>query len=289
MRWGALLALLWLSACHRERYFVVHVDVSNALWPQETSLVTPSEVKRVFLSQVARIPGLQQVNEEQVPKDAPRYALDFTPALLGSPTQGGAVVATLTVRRAQGGFAARYPMEVEVQFAGGVGPARVQAALEQATARVVDTARLQMAALEAPVRKLREDLASNDPRVRSFAVARLAETHDPAAVPGLRAALKSADPDEVRRAIGGLVELRDRGAVPELIEVAHGRPPEFQREVIYALGEIGGDEARGYLYTISEGADLEPLRAAAKEALQELEARNPPQGAADSRAEEKPK
>jgi hypothetical protein len=272
-----LLALLALCACHRERHYVVKVEVSSALWPAQVKAGGAPELRSLFLSQLKRLPGVRQVPPEKVPDRAPRYTLNFTPALIGAPARGGGVVATVALRREQGGLAAVYSVEAGARFGRDADPPAVKKALEEATAHVVTSVGLQMAALEAKPSQLHEDLRSPDAQVRSFALARLAETRDPAAIPGLRAALKSDDADQVRRAIGGLVALQDVGAVPALIDAAHGRPPEFKREVIYALGEIGGADAQGYLYTLSQGADLEPIRAAALEALHELEARLPPQ------------
>jgi hypothetical protein len=284
-RWGALVALLALSACHRQRYFVVKVDVSSALWPHEAGKADDAALRALLSAKLGAVPSLRQVPPAEVPKEAPRYELSFTPALVGTPADGGAVVAALMLRREQGGLAARYSVSGQARFVPSDGTAKLTAALGLATARAVDTARLQMAALEATDATLHKDLHAQDPRVRSFALARLAQAHDPAAIPGLREELKSEDADVVRRAMGGLVTLSDEGAVPALIDAAHGRPPEFQREVIYALGEIGGANARGYLYTVSQGADLEPLRVAAQEALHELEARPP---AAPLPSKEKP-
>lgn len=273
----ALLALLALCACHRERYFVVKVEVSDALWPARAKAGGPPELRSLFLSRLKTLPAVRQVSPGEVPDKTARYALSFTPALLGSAGKGGGVVATVAIRREQDGLAAVYSVEGGARFAPGADPPAVKKALEEATAHAVESAGLQLAALEAKPSQLHEDLKSKDARVRSFALARLAESRDPAAIPGLRAALKSDDADEVRRAIGGLVALTDQGAVPALIDAVHGRPPAFKREVIYALGAIGGANAQGYLYTLSQGADLEPIRAAAQEALNELEARNPPQ------------
>lgn len=274
-RWGALWALLALSACHRERYFVVKVDVSSALWPHEAGKPADGALRAVLDAKLGAVHSLRQVPPAKVPKDAPRYELSFTPALIGSPEDGGTVVAALMLRREQKGIAARYTLSGQARFLPSQGTAKMTAALDRATTRAVDTARLQMAALEATDATLHKSLDSEDARVRSFALARLAQAHDPAAIPGLRQDLKSDDVDVVRRAMGGLVALSDEGAVPALIDAAHGRPPEFQREVIYALGEIGGANARGYLYTVSQGADLAPIRIAAQEALHELEARPP--------------
>lgn len=256
---------------------MVKVEVSTALWPPQAKAGDAAALRQLLETRLAAVKAIHQTSPEKVPKKSPRYVLTFTPALLGTPASGGSVVATLVLRREVEGISDRYRVDAEARFLGGDGSSKIQAALDVATSRAVGTARLQMAALEASDAKLHQDLQAKDARVRSFALARLAEAHDPAAIPGLRAELQSDDPDVVRRAMGGLVALGDEGAVPALIDATHRRPPEFQREVIYALGEIGGADARGYLYTVSQGADLEPIRVAAQEALNELEARTHPQ------------
>ena len=85
--------------------------------------------------------------------------------------------------------------------------------------------------------------------------------------------LKGDDADDVRRAIGGLVELKDPRAVPALIDLARAKDMVFLREIIFALGQIGGDEAEAYLYTVAQGHDQPAIRDVAQKALDEMSAR----------------
>src|SRR6266849_5936586 len=107
--------------------------------------------------------------------------------------------------------------------------------------------------------------------------------------------LESEDPQSRRSAmrlalssaldqVTGLAHLKNAGAVPSLIDLAKGKDPSFVREIIFALGEIGGDEAEAYLYTVAEGHDQPAVRAAAQKALDELRAKTRSAGRADSKA-----
>ncbi len=149
----------------------------------------------------------------------------------------------------------------------------VRKALETALDQIVASAHLQLEAVEKKDAELVKDLASQDPRVREFAVRVLSDRRNPAVAQPLLDRLRSEDVDEVRRAIGGLVELREPKAVPVLIDLTRGKEPSFMREVVYALGAIGGEEAEAYLYTVAQGHDQPAIREAATQALEELKTR----------------
>ena len=73
-------------------------------------------------------------------------------------------------------------------------------------------------------------------------------------------------------AIGALVAIRAKGAAEALIELAK-REPEHVTAILFALGELGGKEAEGYLFTVQSGHPNEAFRKLAREALEELERR----------------
>jgi hypothetical protein len=149
-----------------------------------------------------------------------------------------------------------------------------QAALTQATTRLAQGAearRKDTAALVA-------DLTSPDLGRREAAADVLVDRKDDRATPVLIDELKSED-DRVRmKAVGGLVELKAQAAVLPLIELTHGTEglrevdPRQLTQVIYAVGEIGGDDAAAFLFTMGSGHPDEAVRKAALEATAELRA-----------------
>lgn len=143
-------------------------------------------------------------------------------------------------------------------------------ALGLALDQLVASAELQLRALDKPTDKLQEDLKSEDPRLRAFALEALVARRDPSALEPLLRKLESDDPDELRRVIGHLVELKDPRAATVMIDVARGKDPAFQRELLFALGALGGEEAEAYLFTVAQGHDNSALRDAAERALAEL-------------------
>jgi len=204
---------------------------------------------------------------EPAPEGAIRLALELT-AAQGAPVRVGVL---LQVRRRSDPAPASYQVN-----AVGEGSS-AQGALEKAIERVLRGARLQLLAAAKSDEDLVKDLASSDSAVHLSAVRVLTDRRNPAVVQALLDQLGSDDLDEVRRAIGALVELKERRAVPPLIELGSSRDLGFLLEVLYALGEIGGDEAQAYLYTVAQGHDQAAVREVAQQALDEL-----------SRSEQKP-
>jgi hypothetical protein len=146
----------------------------------------------------------------------------------------------------------------------------LRAALASALVQVAEAAVLQLSAVERPNDALVQDLRATDPRVREFALRVLADRRQPAAAPLLIERLHDGDPVAVRQAIGALVEMRTPEAVGALIELGRGKDLGFQQEILFALGEIGGEEAEAYLYTVAQGHDQPAMRAAAQDALDTL-------------------
>ncbi len=74
-------------------------------------------------------------------------------------------------------------------------------------------------------------------------------------------------------AIGALVRLRAKKAAVPLIKLSRRREGAFLAQILSALGEIGGEEAKGYLFTIASSHSNKLLRQSAQEALEELKQR----------------
>jgi hypothetical protein len=156
----------------------------------------------------------------------------------------------------------------------GVSPARAWAlALQSAARQAAEGLAVARAESAKPVEALIADLSSDDPRLRGHAVRALAERRDPAAVPALIGRLHDPDPEIVHRAVGALAQLRDERAVGPLIEVSRQGDPAITARTARIIADIGGREARGYLLTIEAGHADARVRRAAREALDELDAR----------------
>ncbi|WP_242394404.1 HEAT repeat domain-containing protein [Anaeromyxobacter oryzisoli] len=124
-----------------------------------------------------------------------------------------------------------------------------------------------------PTGEVIADLSSQDARVRGHAVRALAERRDATALPALVARLEDPDPEIVMRAVGALAQLRDRRAVGPLIDLSRKGDPALTARLARVIGDIGGPEARGYLLTVEAG-HLDPrVQRSAREALEEMDAR----------------
>ncbi len=144
--------------------------------------------------------------------------------------------------------------------------------------RVVEQQRWMSVARD---QRLVDSLNHPDPRMRDFIIQLLGERRSVAAVDALCERLrKEPRPELVLRAVGALVAIGDARAAEPLIELTRRRDPRFVIQVVYALGEIGGPTAEGYLVTLASGHPLEAVQAAAAEALAELEAAAPAGAAA---------
>jgi len=117
-----------------------------------------------------------------------------------------------------------------------------------------------------------------DERMRISAVFAMGRSADDRWAPEVLRELHNPSPQmryEAARACGEL-ELAD--AVPALLELIEDVDAEVQEAAIWALGQIGGDEARQALDACRH-SDNEALRGAAREALRELEFRHGDLGA----------
>ncbi len=69
------------------------------------------------------------------------------------------------------------------------------------------------------------------------------------------------------RIIGALSLIKDPKAVNPLIELGREQAPHLLKEVIYAIASIGGEEAQGFLFTISTGHPNPDVRQIASTAI----------------------
>ncbi len=122
-----------------------------------------------------------------------------------------------------------------------------------------------------PAGKLIRDLRSRDSRVREQAIRVLGDRRTREAVPALIERLEDPDPMLAERAAGALAQIGDPRAVGPLIDYSR-RSDDGARTARFAriIGDIGGDEARGYLQTLESGHVDPRVRTAAREALQDM-------------------
>jgi hypothetical protein len=284
MRWIVALAMIGALAagCSRksDRHYVERVEIEGATVDRNAVMaLTATQVRGVLESKLA-LAGFELLNERTAPSEVRpvrlKLVLEFTREAQKQGRSGtwAEVGSTLTV---SGGAdeLARYELVGlgEVKLIGeslDQRQATVRKALEISLQQAVDSAHLQLAAVGKGDEALLKDLSNSEPRVREFAVRVLTERKHPGAALPLLERLKSPAPDEVRRAIGGLIELREPRAVPALIDLARLKDWSFLSEIIFALGAIGGDEAKAYLFTVAQGHDQPAIRAVAQQALDEL-------------------
>lgn len=196
-----------------------------------------------------------------------------------------------------------YEIEVELQLFGGkAGPLRTlveagvgrvprpapgerqepawREAFSAAVAEASAGLRRALAAEGQPTDQLLRDLEAEDPRLREQAIRVLGERRSREAVPGLIARLRDPDLRLAERAAGALAQIGDPRAVGPIIDFTQ-RLDEGPYTPRYAriIGDIGGSEARGYLLTLESGQVDPQVREAAREALQDLEAREREQAA----------
>ncbi len=295
--WPPLLGigLAVLAGCKPRPHLVERVDVVSASVVDVPLLGTSApKLQEDFTRRVAAEPRLQLLAPGARPPDGVplvRLVLELSgvrevlrPGRDGPEVE---VVADLTLRRKSEAGSERHELWASglARPVGETFEDRQEAArraLDQALEDLVHGARAQLDALDRSDAVLVQDLTSRDVRVRDAALDVLAARKNPRVVPFLVERLQSDDPLLVRRAMGALVEMRATQAVPALIDLARGKDEGFQRELVFALGAIGGDETRAYLYTVAQGHDSPEVREAAQRALDELthrEALAPKEGA----------
>ena len=265
---------LALTGCHRARYYVTRVEVSSegGSAPAGRSL---DEWKRDFVTALKHAPGFVLLKDGQPsPEGAPSYQLLLIPQSAVSAGERQVLV-TIVIRRSEADAeeGERFTVSALQSLSVSAKPKEIQASLTKAMQVTVEGTRLQLRAFSRSDGQLISDLGSKDAQIRSCALKVLVDRKSVAAEPALIKQLSDPDLDAARAAVGGLVAIGDPKAVPALIDAGRGRPPEFKKELLFAVAELGGDEAHAYLYTVSSGADLPDMQKAAREALEELTAR----------------
>lgn len=120
---------------------------------------------------------------------------------------------------------------------------------------------------------LRQALQDPDPTLVAFAVTELGRRRSKAAVPELITLMQLGDrPDLTLKTVGSLISIGDERAVPALIELSQRQDPAFVLQMVFAVGNIGGRMAEGYLVTLASGHPDPQVQAGAQDALKELHA-----------------
>jgi hypothetical protein len=106
------------------------------------------------------------------------------------------------------------------------------------------------------------------------AITQIEENKDPNAVKPLMLILKSSHNIRIAlKALSALGTLGDPASIDAITEFAERKIPEVRRHVIEALRKIGGKSAAAWLFTMSTGYGDDAVRAAAAEALKDVESR----------------
>jgi hypothetical protein len=86
--------------------------------------------------------------------------------------------------------------------------------------------------------------------------------------------LQTDEPELLLVTIGSLARLREPQAVQPLIALAQKSDGAFLAQILSALAEIGGEEAKSFLFTLANAHSLAEIRQTASEALEELKQRD---------------
>lgn len=73
-------------------------------------------------------------------------------------------------------------------------------------------------------------------------------------------------------AVGALVAIGDPAGAPGLIAATRRKPIAFWPQILYALAQLGGEQAEGFLFTVSRGHEDARIRDIARQALDEMRA-----------------
>jgi hypothetical protein len=270
-----------LFACRsRTRYAVEQLVVADTEAAQrlERAGVPREALREEALRVLVRAPGFAPAGARGARPLVGQIIVHRADALSSGP--GGTAVAhvalTLELATGEGELALRETGRAAEPIGGGSEALRgaLDRAARSALGRVVGAFSLQVEAARKRTADLLKDLDSPEARVRDQAVRALADRGERAAVPGLIARLKDPDAEVRERAVGALAQLGDPRAVPALIELARRRDAPYVANLARLVGDIGGDDARAWLLTLSSGHPDDVVRGAATEALSELAARD---------------
>lgn len=120
---------------------------------------------------------------------------------------------------------------------------------------------------------LMKELAAREAWRRELAVEELGRRRSRESVPQLLLKLKDPERAVAMKAVGALVAIGDSAVVPQIIDFARGKDTATQVQILYAISQLGGPVAEGYLFVVSTGHPDPQIAHAAKEAHDEIEAR----------------
>ena len=145
---------------------------------------------------------------------------------------------------------------------------------EKAVRRAVHWVEFQLEARKMPPERIVQILNDEDERKRFYMLRALREQNLPQLLPAVLKLLGDDDTEVRMEAIGALVAIGDERAVGPLIRLAlDGRDSLLMSQVVTAVGELGGDLAKGFLFTVAAGYGAESVRQQAEQALGKLESR----------------
>jgi hypothetical protein len=161
--------------------------------------------------------------------------------------------------------------------AGDLGALRASAKPEDKVAALVagglSRIRTQMKLRGFELPDLVKELAAKEAWRRELAVEELGRRRSREAVPQLLLKLKDPEKSVAMKAVGALVAAGDTSVAAPIIEFARGKDAATQIQILYAVSQLGGPVAEGYLFVMANGhADIQ-IAHAAKEAFDELEGR----------------
>lgn len=142
--------------------------------------------------------------------------------------------------------------------------------LALAIAKAVEYLDLQLEARQLDADQIERRLKDERAEDRLYVLRSLRGRKMPELIPAVIGMLKDTDDDVVLEAVGVLVDQRDERAVLPLIRMSQTRDPIFQLQIITAMAELGGDVARGYLFTLAAGHGSAEVRQRAKEGLERI-------------------
>lgn len=209
------------------------------------------------------------------------YRAGITDPRDGSGQLVGTVYVKLTLRqpRAQGRLEASYTTEAFVGQAL-TGAKERDAELGDLLLSVVEECAINLAKQLRVARASDDDLLAlldqrSDAELLGFAIPAARERKLGRAAPTLIALLEHDDREIVNLAAAALGDLGDQSAVNPLIDAGSRVQPLDRLPVLYALGELGGPEAKLYLQTLANSDEDLQVRAAAQQAFERASRKTP--------------
>ncbi len=142
--------------------------------------------------------------------------------------------------------------------------------LKRAVQRAVELIDLQLDVRSLTAQAVIERLEDKASEERLYVLRSLRDRKEPEFVPAVIRLLSDPDDEIVLEAVGVLVAQQDRRAVEPLIRMSQTRDPVFQLQIVTAVAELGGEVARGYLFTLAAGHGAAEIRKRAQEGLERI-------------------